>query len=85
MARPQASKFVKQVITPCDLCATTKPRLGTSMDTLASYPILEYPFSKLALDFVDLPPTKVKDQVFDYIVVNIFCSIHFFPAFLHGF
>ena len=71
LSQTNLTKLIKEVITPCEVCATTKPRVGARTDALEHYPIPEYPFSSLAIDFVDLPTVKVRGQVYDIILVIV--------------
>ena len=56
---------VKSFCDSCEVCQRTKPRTGMQPGELGFYPVSDEIFSSLAIDFVDLPKTKVNDVVFD--------------------
>ena len=62
---------VKEVIADCAVCAQAKPRTGKGPGGLHHWPIPEYPFSSLAMDFTEVDPCKVGEEVYDYIFVIV--------------
>ena len=62
---------VKSFCDSCEVCQQTKPRTGIQPGEVEFYPVPDEIFSSLAIDFVDLPKTKVNDVVFDYAMVVV--------------
>ena len=62
---------IQALIAGCATCATCKARNHPSPDTMEHYPIPEYPFSSLAMDFTKLPLVSVGDEKFDYAFVIV--------------
>ena len=62
---------VQSLIQGCATCQTCKARNHPSPDTLDHFPIPDYPFASLAMDFVKLPHTKVGATEFDFIFVIV--------------
>ena len=64
---------VKSFCDSCEVCQQTKPRTGIQPGEVGFYRVPDEIFSSLAIDFVDLPKTRVNDVVFDYAMVVV-CS-----------
>ena len=62
---------VKSFCHSCEVCQQTNPRTGIQPGEVEVYPVPDEIFSSLAIDFVDLPKTKVNDAVFDYAMVVV--------------
>ena len=62
---------VADVIRHCPVCEQAKPRVGKNPGGMHHWPIPDYPFSSLAMDFVELPPTKFHGERFDHIMVIV--------------
>ena len=61
------------VIEGCPVCQATKHRPGTQPESNHSYPIPEYPFSSICIDFCDLSylPCTHRDTGYDYVLVVV--------------
>ena len=61
------------VIEGCPVCQATKHRRGTQPESNHSYPIPEYPFSSICIDFCDLSsmPCTHRDTEYDYVLVVV--------------
>ena len=61
------------VIEGCPVCQATKHQRGTQPESNHSYPIPEYPFSSICIDFCDLSsmPCTHRDTEHDYVLVAV--------------
>ena len=64
-------KAVSHVATQCNVCQATKPRQGAQPDTLELFPISNFPFSSLSIDFVSVPELKVGHQQYNSIIAVV--------------
>ena len=55
MDRKEILKTISEVVKSCNVCQATKPRRGAEPDTLELFPIPEFPFSSISVDFVSVP------------------------------
>ena len=56
---------VKDLLQGCSTCQTCKARSNPSADTQQFWPIPEFPFASLAMDFVKLDECKIDGEVYD--------------------
>ena len=70
----QWTDVLSAVIEGCPVCQATKHRRGTQPESKHSYPIPEYPFSSICIDFCDLSsmPCTHRDTEYDYVLVVVF-------------
>ena len=71
--RRQWTDVLSAVIEGCPVCQATKHRRGTQPESNHSYPIPEYPFSSICIDFCDLSsmPCTHRDTEYDYVLVVV--------------
>ena len=69
----QWTDVLSAVIEGCPVCQATKHRRGTQPESNHSYPIPEYPFSSICIDFCDLSsmPCTHRDTEYDYVLVVV--------------
>ena len=71
MKRAEFLKAVSQVAKQCNVCQATKPRRGAQPDTLEFFPIPQFPFSSISIDFVSVPELKVGHQLYNNIMAVV--------------
>ena len=69
----QWTDVLSAVIEGCPVCQATKQRRGTQPESNHSYPIPEYPFSTICIDFSDLSwmPCTHRDTEYHYVLVVV--------------
>lgn len=65
--KPRVSELIKG----CPTCQNCKARNHASPDAMEPYPVPQYPFSALSMDFVSLPEAEVDGQIYDYCLVIV--------------
>ena len=69
----QWSDLVSAVVEGCAVCQATKHSRGTQPELNQSYPIQEYPFSSVCMDFCDITSDPCTHRNTEYDYVLIFC------------
>ena len=59
------------VLAGCQVCQAVKRRTGLQPDTLEAYPVPEYPFHGISVDFCHLPPVSVGSVKYNSIFVIV--------------
>ena len=67
------SKRISVVLAGCQVCQAAKSRTGLQHDTLEAYPVPEYPFSSISVDFCLLPLVSVGCVKYNGVFVIICC------------
>ena len=73
VAKRQCSDGVSAVVEECPVCQATKHRRGTQPESNQPYPIPEYPFSSVCIDFCDVTsdPCTHRQTEYDYMVIVV--------------
>ena len=69
----QCSNVVSAVVEECLVCQAIKHRRGTQPEFKQPYPIPEYPFSSVCIDFCDLTsdPFTHRNTEYDYVLIVV--------------
>ena len=69
----QWSDVVSAVVEGCPVCQAAKHRQGTQPESNQPYPIPEYPFSSVCIDFCDLTPDPCthRNTEYDYVLIVV--------------
>ena len=67
------SDVVSAVVEGCPVCPATKHRRGTQPESNQPYPIPEYPFRSVCIDFCDLTsdPCTHRNTEYDYVLIVV--------------
>ena len=64
-------KRISVVLAGCQVCQAVKSRTGLQPDTLEAYPVPEYPFSSISVDFCHLPLVSVGSVKYNSVFVIV--------------